>query len=201
MKYLKKLAGAKVYLAPHNPDDAERYAEWVNDLEVGINMKIMPQIITVEQEHEILHKLATGSNPSFAIVDKDIGKPIGATSLFDIDPIHRTAMFGIFIGDRNYWNAGFGTEATNLVLDYGFHVLNLNNIALTVMSFNKRAIRCYEKCGFKLVGARRKACFVAGEYYDELIYDILAEEFEMSYIASVFDKSVTGERLDKLTII
>ena len=56
------------------------------------------------------------------------------------------------IGNKDFWDRGYGTEAVRLLLRFGFLTLNLNNIRLTVHSFNERAIRCYEKCGFKRCG-------------------------------------------------
>jgi RimJ/RimL family protein N-acetyltransferase len=201
MKYFKKLSGERVFLSPHNPEDYERFAEWVNDPEICISMDILSKVFSMDKEREILHKFATDNGYNFAIVDKETGKPIGGTGLFEIDNINRKAPFGIFIGDRNYWNAGFGTEATKLVLDFGFHILNLNNISLHVVGFNARAIRCYEKCGFKQVGTRRNGYFVAGQYHDELIFDILAEEFKESYIKTVLDKALSEDFTSKLSII
>ncbi len=69
-----------------------------------------------------------------------------------------------------------------MLLDYGFNYLNLNNIMLTVKSFNERAINCYQKVGFKEIGRRRKSYFLNGKYYDDIYMDILAEEFKESYI-------------------
>ncbi len=201
MKYFKKLTGERVFLSPHNPEDYERFAEWVNDPEICISMDILSNVYSMEKERDILHQYATGNSYNFAIVDKETGKPIGGTGLFSIDAINRKATFGIFIGDRNYWNAGFGTEAVKLVLDFGFHILNLNNISLHVVAFNKRAIRCYEKCGFKQVGTRRNSYFVAGQYHDELIFDILAEEFTDSYIKTILDKALADDHISKLSII
>ncbi len=60
--------------------------------------------------------------------------------------------------------------------------MNLNNIKLDVMSFNERAQNCYKKCGFKEYGRRRKCVFVNGKYYDRISMDILAEEFNESFI-------------------
>ena len=60
--------------------------------------------------------------------------------------------------------------------------MNLNNIKLDLMAFNTRALRCYEKCGFKEYGRRRKCKFVNGKYYDSISMDILAEEFERDFI-------------------
>ena len=75
-----------------------------------------------------------------------------------------------------------GTEAIKLILEYGFKYMNLNNIKLDLMEFNTRALKCYEKCGFKEYGRRRKCKFVNGKYYDSISMDILAEEFEGDFI-------------------
>ena len=50
------------------------------------------------------------------------------------------------------------------------------------MEFNTRALKCYEKCGFKEYGRRRKCKFINGKYYDSISMDILREEFEGDYI-------------------
>ncbi len=70
---------------------------------------------------------------------------IGTISLENIDNINRTATLGIFIGDKNYRNKGYGTEAIKLLLEYGFRYMNLYNIKLDLMEFNIRALKCYEK--------------------------------------------------------
>ena len=89
---------------------------------------------------------------------------------------------GIFIGDKDYREKGYGTEAIRLILDYGFNYLNLNNIKLDLMEFNERALACYKKCGFKEYGRRRKCRFINGKCYDVIEMDILSGEFKGSYI-------------------
>jgi RimJ/RimL family protein N-acetyltransferase len=74
------------------------------------------------------------------------------------------------------------------MLDYGFNVLNLNNIILKVYSFNIRAIKSYEKVGFKLIGLRRQARIFGNKKYDEIFMDILAEEFESKYIKKILQE-------------
>jgi RimJ/RimL family protein N-acetyltransferase len=106
----------------------------------------------------------------------------------DINHINGTAMFGIVIGEKEYWSKGFGTEATKLILDYGFNILNLHNIMLGVFDFNKRAIASYKKIGFKEIGKRRGDRLIAGKRYDTIFMDILAEEFESPFIKKVMEK-------------
>lgn len=82
---------------------------------------------------------------NYAIIDVETNLLIGNCGLMDLDNINRTAEIGIFIGNKDYWNKGFGTEAIILLCNYAFKYLNLNNIQLRVYSFNLRAIKSYEK--------------------------------------------------------
>ena len=107
---------------------------------------------------------------------------IGTVSLEKINWHNRTATLGIFIGDKDFRNKGYGTEAIKLILEYGFKYLNLYNIKLDLMEFNARALKCYEKCGFKEYGRRRKCEYLNGKYYDIISMDILSDEFNGDFI-------------------
>ncbi len=82
------------------------------------------------------------------------------------------------IGDKTYWNRGYGTEAVRLLVKHGFNTLNLNRIFLHVFENNPRAIRAYEKAGFVHEGRERQAEFTEGEYMDVLVMSILKDEFD-----------------------
>jgi len=81
------------------------------------------------------------------------------------------------IGDKKYHSSGYGSDAIMLILDYGFNYLNLNNIMLRAIAFNKRAIRAYEKCGFKTFGVWKNSYYFEGKYHDEVYMNILKEDF------------------------
>jgi RimJ/RimL family protein N-acetyltransferase len=144
--YFKKLVGQKCYLSPMNTGDAEIFTGWLNDLEITINLQLYNSVINVEAEKSFLETLSKDHN--YSIIDKEKNELIGNCGLIDIDHVNQTAEAGIFIGNKNYWNKGYGTEALKLLLDYSFKALNLNNILIRVYSFNERAKRCYEKAGF-----------------------------------------------------
>jgi RimJ/RimL family protein N-acetyltransferase len=108
--------------------------------------------------------------------------------LFAVDSVNRHAMLGIFIGEEAYRGRGYGPEAIRLLLDYGFNLLNLNSVMLGVMSFNQRAVRCYEKVGFREIGRRREARIIGGQRFDGILMDILADEFESPYVRTVLSK-------------
>ena len=171
MKYFKKLVGENVYLSPRSVEDAEQYAEWLNDFETTDYTGRSGQIVTVESEREYLEKVRLEDD-----------KMIGSAGIESIDHLNRIGTLGIFIGDKESRNKGYGTEVVNMLLEYGFKYLNLNNIKLDLMEFNERALACYKKCGFKEYGRRRKCRFINGKYYDSIEMDILAEEFEGNYI-------------------
>jgi RimJ/RimL family protein N-acetyltransferase len=180
MEYFKKIIGDRVYLSPINKEDYRKYTAWINDLEVSINLGNAHEIYTIDKEKEALEEI---SKNSFAIIEKNEDKLIGNCGLFNIDQINQNAELGIFIGEKDYWNKGYGTEALKLLLDYGFNLLNIYNIMLKVYSYNKRAIKCYKKIGFKEAGRRRKSRVIAGEKYDEVFMDILVEEFNEGNIS------------------
>ena len=173
--YFKKLIGQKCYLSPIDLNDAEKFAEWLNDLEVTENLLLYNSVINVETEKGFLENLAKGHN--YSIVDMENNTSIGNCGLMEIDNLNQTAEVGIFIGDKNYWNKGYGTEALKLLVDYGFKALNLHNIFLKVFSYNKHAIKSYEKVGFKIIGIRREAIYRKMERHDLIFMDILVEEF------------------------
>ena len=171
MKYFKKLVGEKIYLSPPNEEDIEIYTKWLNDFNTTDY---------IGRSSEKNSKKEDGA--TFAIIEAKTDKLIGSCSIDGINNISRTATLGIFIGDDEARNKGYGTEVIKLLLDFGFNYLNLHSIQLHVMAFNKRAIRCYEKGGFKEVGRRREAYYLNGKYYDIITMDILKKEFKEEVI-------------------
>ena len=180
MKYYKKLIGEHIYLSPRSTEDAELFTEWLNDFETTDYLGRSGNLVSIEAEREYLQK---NNSPAatFVIITKE-DKLIGTVSIERINHIDRRGILGIFIGEKSAREKGYGTEAIQLILEYGFHYLNLNSIALDVMEFNARAIQCYKKCGFQEVGRQRKSRFINGKYYDTIQMDILAEEFTGNYI-------------------
>ena len=176
MKYFKRIVGDRIYLSPRNSEDYEIFTEWLNDFETTDYLGRSAQLYTLAGEKKYLED---NNSPEaiFSIITLDEDKIIGSVSLEKINHLKRKATLGIFIGDKNYRNNGYGTEAIKLILEYGFKYLNLNNIKLDLIEFNERALKCYKKCGFKEYGRRRKSEFVNGKYYDTIEMDILAEEF------------------------
>lgn len=179
MPHYRKLAGDLCYLSPLTPEDAERSAAWDNDLEVALPLGDEAWTpTTAEGARQGLEEAVRRHAHLFGIIDKATGELIGRCILFQIDQVNRSAMMGIVIGEKAYWGRGYGREATRLLLDYAFNLLNLHNVMLGVFSFNERALRCYRAVGFREIGRRRQARIIGDRRYDVVLMDILADEFE-----------------------
>ncbi|HEX8928386.1 MAG TPA: GNAT family protein [Actinomycetota bacterium] len=178
------VTGERVGLGPLRGDLVPRYQRWVNDLQVsrGLGMR---QVMTEEAErswYEEFSKQDPG-RVSFTIYDLDDLAPVGTTSLFEMDHFHGTATFGIMVAERR--GQGFGTEATRLMLEWGFTVLGLHNIELRVWDWNAGAIRAYIKAGFREIGRRRGGVVVMGRRYDIVYMDAIAPEFKSSALTDL----------------
>lgn len=64
------------------------------------------------------------------------------------------------------------------VASLAFEKLNLNRGWLTVLAPNTRAIRAYEKCGFRRNGTLREESFVDGKYVDALVMGLVRSDYE-----------------------
>jgi RimJ/RimL family protein N-acetyltransferase len=96
-------------------------------------------------------------------------------SALDVD--NGSALFHITIGERDAWGKGYGTDAAHLMVGHAFKGLGLHRVALSVFSFNERAIRSYEKVGFRVEGRLREAIWRDGQYWDEVQMGVLREEW------------------------
>ena len=90
---------------------------------------------------------------------------------------HSDAWVGIAIGERDYWGRGYGSDAMRLIVQYGFIELNLRRVSLALHSYNTRALKSYEKVGFKMEGVMRQDTLREGRRTDGLVMGILREEW------------------------
>lgn len=171
------LIGEKVRLRPLQESDLPRFVEWLQDREVARWLERMGEPPTLEDEYEWYYgKRSDPDNVMWAIETVD-GPLIGNVEL-RLTPRSRRAELGIAIQDRTRWNKGCGTEAVRLVLDYAFGELALNRVELTTDEANARAIRCYEKCGFKREGLLRQHRLIDGRFANTVVMSILKPEWK-----------------------
>jgi RimJ/RimL family protein N-acetyltransferase len=176
------IVGKLVALGPCVRDDLALYHCWINDLEVTRYFldTLRPQ--TLEERAAWYERMSAGDpyTIDFAIYELATMRPIGRVWLADISYQHRRASFGILIGEKDCWGEGYGTEPTRLTLDYGFRLLGLHNIMLSVSGANTAASRAYKRAGFQVIGARREYHREGERAQDNIYVDCLSTEFEAS---------------------
>lgn len=112
------------------------------------------------------------------VEEKPGGRPIGMVDYRGVDPYEGVAEVGIFIGERDFWSRGYGTEALGLLVDHLFGMFPLHRLELDTWSGNTRAARAFARLGFQEEGRRRDAVLLAGARYDRLLFGLLRREWE-----------------------
>jgi RimJ/RimL family protein N-acetyltransferase len=170
------VTGERVGLGPLRRDLAATYARWLNSREVRHGLEHLGISTRETEEASVDEELKKGAeeepkSAEFTIYDLSDGAPVGTAGLFDISHMHACGKFGILLGERR--GQGLGTEATRLVLDWGFTTLNLRNVLLEVLAWNEPALRSYERAGFRRIGVRRAAVMSRGERVDVVLMDVV----------------------------
>ena len=171
------IVGDKIYLRPLEMEDIDSFIVWLNDEEVRQYVKRISPLNRIREREYIERLYKDDREITLGIVLKENDQLIGNITLHRVSIPHRQASLGIFIGDKSCWSKGYGTEALNLMLGHGFNQLNLHRIFLTVLSFNARATRAYEKVGFKREGVFREHMYRDGKYHDVYYMGILENEW------------------------
>ena len=171
------LTGERTVLRPFTEADTEDMAEIIDDPEV----RRFTGAPAKEPTHEQLRswygsRSAQSDRLDLAVTDRGTGELVGEVVLYEWDPAARSCTFRTLVGPRGR-DRGFGTEATRLIVGYGFERLGLHRISLEAYAYNARALRVYEKVGFRVEGIRREVEFRDGEWVDEVLMAVLDHEW------------------------
>ena len=172
--------GEKVRLRPIERDDLPTYVRWFGDPDVRRGLAIYLPFSLAQEERwfeGVLERLERQSDVLPAIETAD-GVHIGNVGIGGIDWKDRHAELGIAIGEKTYWDQGYGTDAVRTLLRVAFGEMNLHRVSLRVNADNARAIRCYQKAGFRREGTNREVVYRDGAYVDQHVMAILHAEFE-----------------------
>ena len=174
------LTGERVRLRPITAADAPQMFASLSD-EESMRLTGTQDEFTFEQVESFCTKIeAADDRADYAITLKEdpTSTYIGEVVLNQFDEVNKGASFRIALGGVAHFGKGYGTEATRLILEYGFNVLNLHRIELEVYDFNPRAQHVYEKVGFVKEGVRRDVLLWEGEYHSAIVMSILSHEYE-----------------------
>ncbi len=175
------IEGYRIILRPITRDLYRQYYYWRQDSEVMYWGTGEPNMTTIISEDRFMQNydeiiqdpLRQGM---FGIFLQD-GTPIGMVDYRDLDPVNRTAVVGIMIGEKNLWDQGFGTDAFATLCRLLFDRFGLRRLQADAWEGNQRSLAMMQKVGFQIEGRLRKAERVRGVVTDVIVLGLLVEEF------------------------
>lgn len=144
--------GTLVELRPHTEANREPFVRWYADAEIA---RLLRHDLEPLRRRESLAYFSNIILPlserghCWAIHRRDTGQLIGTAAITDVSTVRNTCLFRIVIGEKDAWNQGFGTEATRLAAQQVFETLPVTRFRLEVFAHNPRALRAYERVGFR----------------------------------------------------
>ncbi|MGD9568139.1 MAG: GNAT family N-acetyltransferase [Sedimentibacter sp.] len=180
MKKTEQEPSPKVRLGRIEKEDMEYIYGWFSDSEFLKFYDYLPPVVQTKEEVDKTFSDHENNEESdvYAIKLKENNQIIGIAGFDDIVKQNKVATLFIGIGDKNIRGKGYGKEALNLLLEYGFNELGFHRIQLNVLEFNHVAIALYEKVGFIKEGIYREFVFRDGKRYDLILYGLLKSEWE-----------------------
>jgi RimJ/RimL family protein N-acetyltransferase len=171
------IEGTNVDLVPVSLTHIEMYTRWINDSRVRrYSRNSIPH--TLEEVKKWFEPQEGFSRwVSFEVWHKKDKKPIGTCGFGRINWVDRNANIYMSIGEPEYWNKNLGTEASKLLIDYGFKELNFVKIYAGIFEPNIGSWSVAEKDGFVLEGKMKRSIYIDGEYVDTRRYRIFKEDW------------------------
>ncbi len=170
------LEGKKVNLRPFSKDEVPALTRWINNPEIREFLyAFLPQ--TEKQEEEWFDKLGSDDKNIVLAIETKGGILIGSMGIHRISWKDRVCTTGALIGEKEYLNKGYGTDAKMFLLEYIFNTLNLRKVCSSVIAFNERSLQYSLHCGYVREGLRRQHIFKKGQYWDLIELGLFKEEW------------------------
>ncbi|MHB0886067.1 MAG: GNAT family N-acetyltransferase [Bacillota bacterium] len=140
-------------LRPIRESDLGKMMEWDNDHEIVkyLGKKFLSWDTCVTW----FNRVSVNRTHRALAIESETGRLIGTIELEHIEWRTGRGELSICIGERDCWGRGYGSDAVHAFVDFAFHRLHLDQVYLRVYRGNARAIRCYEKVGFRKEGLLR----------------------------------------------
>ncbi len=159
-------------------EDSTLYHKWINDAETNFwrglyhptSLQDARDFISTES-HFTSDKLTLG----IETLEKSL---VGLIGLRGICPRSRRAEVWIYLGDKEIWGRGLGSDAVAVLCQYAFDEMNLHRLWLECEPENIGAVRCYEKCGFVIEGRCRDGYFRHGSFRDTITMALLRTDWK-----------------------
>lgn len=175
------LLGKKTRIRNICRSDIKLLVKWKNDPEIADLVRGGPINTTFETEQRRYERGLGDYDCIRLIIETLSRRPIGFISITNIDKENRKAEVGMLIGEKDYWDKGYGSDSLIALLRHLFYELGFNRIGLEVFEYNIRAKKTYEKIGFKVEGLQRQGLRRGSRYNDILLMGLLKDEFHNEF--------------------
>ena len=156
--------------------DLETIRMWRNSPNIARNM-FSTGTITEEQQLQWYESICRGERGYCWFVESE-SLPVGYASLIRAERAEDTYEFGLYIGNPQFLEGGYGSAILFNLLEYGFVKLNAHKIICEVLSFNMSAIKLYERFGLQKQGYFKDFLKRGVERIDCISYVIFNEEWK-----------------------
>lgn len=163
------IIGKKVALRSPRAMDVKYFVKWMNNPETREYLIRRFPISTLDEKEWVEKISRMAKNPTdivFVIETRADNKPIGTIGLHNINWVDRNATTGTVIGDENFRNKGYATEAKLLLLKYAFDAIGLHKIHSRAFVKNLASRKYSEKCGYVEEGVLKEEMFRDGVFED-----------------------------------
>jgi RimJ/RimL family protein N-acetyltransferase len=172
------IEGKLVRLRPPKPEDAEVMITWFEDLEVT-RFILLRFPLSIEMEKEWLDRMAKSQDDIFWVVEHE-GRAVGATAIHKINWKNGSGITGTTIGDKSLWGKGLGREVMQLRCRFAFTQLPLRKLKSAYFDGNDASAKAQAAAGYQEVGRYRADQFIDGSWVDQIITEVLREDWEKS---------------------
>lgn len=177
-----------IQLKPFDLQNVGLHYQWNNDAELNFYDSDYPH--KNESFESFLKRVKIAADPDFKagiileIHTTDEARMIGVVDIHHIDEYNQRCELEITIGDRSFWNKGFGTATLEAAIQYCFETLGMHKIVTSAFDFNQPWINLVEKNGFVKEGVLRDHTLKNGQFRSKFIFGLLKTEYKASPAAA-----------------
>lgn len=164
------IRGQQVYLRPITLEDTDMVVRWRNGKTVVENFIYRKPVSKEEHLNWMKNKVDTGRVHQFVICRNEDDMPVGSIYLQNFEEENKKGEWGIFLGEKEAYGKGIGTEAAKLILAYGHETLGLHKVISKVLAYNRASVRMNEKAGYTQEAYLRDELFLDGKYEDLILF-------------------------------
>ena len=168
-----------VHLRPIEMHDLDQLMEWINDREVVGKFTDLGKTIAREEEKKYLEKIIASDRDQLYAIETEDRMYVGNIGLHEIDPLQKSARYGMIIGKKQYWGKGYAQSAIQALLEIAFQQERLQQVWGKFLTTNEKMRHVnVDKCGFKIEGILPHEYFYEGKYHDMIKVSMSADEYQ-----------------------